>query len=131
MQVLHTLTRAMHLSDLGFHAILARRHGEIKAPSSRRIWYHRFYMMFVFENINQGLDEGEMVGGDDVSLHFDAGPSLLFVWLLQGFLEFGTYQLPTSEVPSLAWLLVSKLEESMKINTKQTPNQRQAKKYSN
>lgn len=73
MQVLHTLTRAMHLSDLGFHAILARRHGEIKAPSSRRIWYHRFYMMFVFENINQGLDEGEMVGGDDVSLHFDAG----------------------------------------------------------
>ena len=59
-------------------------------------------MMFVFEKINQGLDEGEMVGGDYyVSLHFDAGPSL-FVWLLQGFLEFGTDQLPTSEVPSLA-----------------------------
>jgi hypothetical protein len=76
-------------------------------------------MMFVFENTNRGLDEGEMVGGDDVSLHFDAGPSL-FVWLLQGFLEFGTYQLPTSEVPSLAVASCLKARSEPSIHQRST-----------
>ena len=104
MQVLHTLTRAMHLSHLGFHAILARRHGEIKAPSSRRIWYHRFYMMFVFENINQGLDEGEMVGGDDVSLHFMPAP--LYYYLCGCYTRIpGIWNLPVTN----QWSSISRL----------------------
>jgi hypothetical protein len=66
-------------------------------------------MMFVFEKINQGLDEGEVVGGDYyVSLHFDAGPAL-FVWLLQGFLSQSS----------------KRAINPSKINTKQTPNHRQ------